>query len=241
MTTYQNYLSFNLDAGHYHKDAGKEGPDQEYRFVEALRLYSNATRVASKYIYERGDSMQLVKVVTGIAQIILMDILCENGNRKQSRKWFHHENAVAVGSWLLAFYDSLLLWEERQNRGTGRMFVEILSPSHECSIGNMMQLFSIQIRLELISRIFDNDTTNLSKKTHSEVESPTQASSNSSVFFFKNPLSRRMRKESPLVHALKKPKVSVREIELTIPLAYEFDMTIAGGENRRTKRARRRK
>jgi len=64
-----------LYAGHYHKDAGRDDPTQEYRLVESLRLYSEASRVASKYQYDSRDCMQLMKHMCTVASLIYRDIL----------------------------------------------------------------------------------------------------------------------------------------------------------------------
>lgn len=221
-------------AGHYHKDAGKESTDQEYRLVEAARLYAQASRVASTYMYERGDSMQLVKVITGVAKVILLDVLAHNRNKKEPRKWHKKENAVATGTWLIGFFDSLLLWEERQNNGSGRTFVEILSPSHECSVGKMIQLFSPDIRKDIICLLFQENSE------RNTIRSDLEAVTDTNLLYFNKPISARMRKESLLIKAIQKPKVSIRDMELTIPISNTQSL-LDGDGNGRSKRARRSK
>ena len=227
------------DAGHYHKDAGKQNPDQEYRLVEALRLYSEASRVASNYTYERGDSMQLVKVITGVAEVILYDIASLNRCKKESRQWKYRENAVAAGTWLMAFYDSLLLWEERQQGGSGRTFVEILNSSHDCSIGNIMQLFPIDVRCDIINSLFNKDLDESDANNASQKEDETAAITQINLKYFKDPRSKRMKKEAPLITALTRSKVSIREMELTIPITFPKSSKDDYGSNRRSKRTRR--
>jgi len=52
------------DAGHYHRDAGRDDQSQEYRLAESLQLYAEATRVASTYRYDTKDCLQLMKHMT---------------------------------------------------------------------------------------------------------------------------------------------------------------------------------
>lgn len=77
-------LQYTTDAGHYHKDAGRDDPNQEYRLVESLRLYSEASRVASKYQYDSRDCMQLMKHMCTVASLIYRDILMHPFSNKSS-------------------------------------------------------------------------------------------------------------------------------------------------------------
>jgi len=128
-------------------------PEQEYRLVEAIRLYSEATRVASQYHYD----MQLMKHTTKAANLIFNDILTQQEQddigqeRQRPRTWHREANAVATGTWLVAFLDSLLYWEE--NCG-GTPFCEILSPNHKFGIGKLLQQFSLDVRRKVCSGIF---------------------------------------------------------------------------------------
>ena len=134
-------------AGHYHKDAGNlqlsssdggsEEWEREYRLVEAVRLYSQAAGVMSRYPFEPGDSMQLVKTSTRLALLLYDDVLSapegdddedrvsggagcrRNGRKRSPRHWRRREDAVAAATWLLAFFDHLLLWEERSGEVIG--------------------------------------------------------------------------------------------------------------------------
>ncbi len=77
LDTLEKKLDNTLDAGHYHKDAGRDDPTQEYRLVESLRLYSEASRVASKYQYDSKDCVQLMKHMSTVASLIYRDILMQ--------------------------------------------------------------------------------------------------------------------------------------------------------------------
>ena len=112
-----------LYCAHYHRDAGrdvgKNDESEEYRLVESLRLYAEATRVASGYKYTK-DCMQLMKHFTTVAALISKDILLlqsndgGNGQVKAPRSWQRRENAVAAATWIVGFFDSLLIWEEKE-------------------------------------------------------------------------------------------------------------------------------
>ncbi|EED90465.1 hypothetical protein THAPSDRAFT_263558, partial [Thalassiosira pseudonana CCMP1335] len=93
--------------------AGQDNIYEEYRLVEAMRLYSEASHVASSYKYDTKDSMQLMKHMTTVASLLARDVLqVDNGADKEPRNWRHRENGVAFVTWLIAFFDSLLYWEE---------------------------------------------------------------------------------------------------------------------------------
>eukprot|EP00956_Cyclotella_meneghiniana_P013709 scaffold19997_cov84-Cyclotella_meneghiniana.AAC.3 len=130
-----------LYAGHYHKDAGRKSSRDEYRLIEALRLYSEASKVASTYKYETKDSMQLMKHMTTVASLIQKDILLIPDS-KEIRGWTCRENAVAAATWVLAYYDSLMFWEENEEE----TFVDILVRSHKLSLPKLFQHFPLDIR-----------------------------------------------------------------------------------------------
>jgi len=175
--------------------------------------------------------MQLVKVITGVGKIILNEILIENRNKKEPRRWRKKENAISTGTWLIAFFDNLLYWEESQRNGSGRTFVEILCSNNECSIGKLMQLFTFEVRNEIFKKVFADEIK----------ENPLQQSgfiSQNNLLYFNGPISKRMSKNSLLMRALQKPKVAVGEMELTIPIG--TDKTDTNNIRRsRSKRMRR--
>ena len=250
-------------AGHYHKDAVWEehansgvasgvnsgstssssedkqvcvfNPDQEYRLVEAVRLYSEASRVASQYRYD----MQLMKHMTKAAMLTMNDILTQD-QQQQPRLWCHKSNAIATGTWLVAFFDSLLYWEEACG---GKQFCEILTPTHKYSIGKLLQQLNVSVRKQVVGRLYPSSsasppaTTVESKPSTRTNEIATQgmglsmAVTEHQLQYFSGPRSKRLQKESPLVAALLKEKVAIREMDLTIPMVSEA--------RRRAKRARR--
>ena len=225
-----------LYAGHYHREAGNEGPDDEYRLVEAMRLYAQAARVASRYRYETGDCLQLNKHISAVALLIAEDILREGGEQKvEPRDWTKLENAVAVCTWLLAFFDSLFLWEE--NSG-GNSFVEILSPSNKHSMSKLFQLFSLDMRTRALDLVFQpmnsTDGDGGGQKTPHRVVTTSE-----SIPYFRSPQSKRLAVTGILVAALRKPKVSIREMELAIPADDSHVGDSDGGVGRRSKRSRR--
>ena len=169
-------------AAHYHKDAGLDlGIHQEYRLVESLRLYAQAARVASThYTYDSKDSLYLMKHMTVAASLIYLDILTrstngtattagdnaktedyknnKNNNKKQkprtSRTWEFRQNAIAAGTWLLGFYDSLFYWEEQC---CSTKFVEICTGEHKYSLSNLFSTFVDQtLRQEIVNHLFNN-------------------------------------------------------------------------------------
>jgi hypothetical protein len=208
-------------AGHYHKDAGNEGPDSEYRLVHSMRYYAEAARVASKYCYEGVDSLQLNKHMTSTAMLIAEDILrpkyrCE-AMKEIPRHWCRRENVVVLGTWLLGFFDSLLTWEERSN---DKKFVEILAPTHKHGIGKLFQMLKQDVRQEVVSKVLDGvedsgENTNLPQ-------------------CFVHIRSKRLSPGSPLLTALRKTSVSVGEMELAMICSDDRD-----GGDRRSKRVRR--
>ena len=179
-------------------------------------------RVASTYVYEPSDSMQLIKVTTKLGDLLTTEILRpRDGNGKDPREWRRRDNCLGAASWLLAFYDSLLYWEEK----SGSAFVEILTPGNKASIGKCFSLLQLDVRVEALSRC------------HAAVPNTTPAPSlpisGDAMQFFSGPFrSKRLAAGGLLAAALRKQKVSVGDMELAI-------ITDQGdGEGRHAKRAR---
>lgn len=209
-----------IDAGHYHKDAGRKSSSDEYRLVEALRLYSEAGRVASKYKYDAKDCMQLMKHMTTVASLIQKDILllpanCEDG--KCIRVWVCQKNAVAAATWVLSFYDALLFWEEKEQN----MFVEVLGIAHKFSLAKIFQYFPFDVRLKAIAELYSSDLQNRKYSMITENQ----------MLYFTNPLSKRLGNGSLLINALSKEKIALKDLDLALP--------IIDGSTRQRKRARR--
>ena len=192
--------------GHFHKDGGRNGRDAEYRLVEAIRCYAESSRVASRYVYEWGDSLQLTKVMTKLSEIILNEILSSDSGL---RRWFLRENHVAAGSWLLAFFDSLLFWEER----TGSQFLPILTAGHKSGISKLFSVLPHDVRVEIIALISSDSIT--TGKT-CEAPLPSKSITSSQLHDFKNPRSKRLAPNGLLLSALKRCKVSIGDMELAI-------------------------
>jgi len=256
-----------LYCGHYHKDAGKHlGSDEEYRFVESMRMYARAAYVASKYPYDAHGSgcLYLNKHMTSVAMLVLYDIMMTNNatstteceslstsartatEKKKSkistepRSWAHEENLVAFGTWLLSFYDSLLVWEEHSP--DRRQFVEILSPSHKYSIGKLFSLLPLDVRLKVIEIMFDggsNEATMNNNKQkengndddHDDYGSKYACLSNDELVYCKTIRSQRLLSpNSLLLAALTRPKkVSISEMAMTIIIITPSSSSSAGG------------
>lgn len=112
--------------GYFHKDAGQH---DEERFASALEYYAKAAKVASRYRYERGDTLQLTKVMTKISEFIVCEIL-RDPSTAQTRKWQTGNNETAAATWLFRMFDALLAWEE----STETRFLHILECSHTTGI-----------------------------------------------------------------------------------------------------------
>lgn len=197
---------FCSDAGHYHKDAGKSGSsDQEYRLVESMRLYARAIYVTSQYRYEGVDSLQLNKHTTACAQLIVEDIILDD--EKRPRAWGCESNAIAFCTWLAAFVDSLLYWEEQSSHSR---FVEILAPSHKFFVGKMLQYIPQTIRQQAMGIVLG-----LSKSQDKVDKDVTVACTPESLLYFDDPRSQRMTK-GLLSKEIEKPKIAIREIELAM-------------------------
>jgi len=169
-----------------------------------MYFYAQAARVASHYRYEPKDGVQLNKHISAAAMLIAEDILTPksspSSDPQAAREWDREQNAIAVVSWLLAFFDALFRWEESSNNEN---FVEILSPSHKFFIAKLFQLVPHPTRVAAIHGLFPTN------QNPSERESSIY-----NVQYFVHPRSRRMSKDSLLLQALQKPKVKVGEIEL---------------------------
>lgn len=196
-----------LYCGHYHRDAGRDG--EEYRLVESLRLYAEATRVASSYRYDTRDCLQLMKHFTTVTSLISHDILlsstwdCREGITNDVRRWQRRDNAIAASTWLIGFFDSLLLWEEREQNA----FVEVIDLRHKHSMARLFQNFSVDIRLAAIEKIQSQD----------EPGDNSLAVTEDRLIYFRNPRSKRLAINSLLVAALSKEKVIIRESEMALP------------------------
>jgi hypothetical protein len=210
-----------LYCAHYHRDAGRDDQDEEYRLVESLRLYAEAARVASTYRYATRDCMQLMKHFTTVVSLIVKDILLlqsDEGNTKAARQWQRPENCVAAATWLIAFFDSLLLWEETEQK----QFVEVLSVQNKHSAGKLFHLFPVNARIEAIAKI------------HSQEEpSAALAITEEELLYFRSPRAKRFAKGSLLLLALSKQKVVIRELEMALP-----SNNCGGRSTRQRKKAR---
>jgi hypothetical protein len=122
--------------GFFHKDGGQE---EEYRLGLALKYFSEAARVASGYLYEWGDSLQLTKVMTKISEFTIHEILNDNG---APRVWVQEVSAIECARWLFHFYDWLLLWEER----SGEQFLSICKSNHKTGISKAFPLLPREVR-----------------------------------------------------------------------------------------------
>ena len=200
-------LFVDVDAGHCHKDAGRLDPEKEYRLVESIRLYSEASRVARTYRYDTKDCMQLMKHMTTVASLIAKDILLlpttagEEG--REPRVWHKKENAVSAATWLVGFFDSLVFWEEQEETS----FVEILGIRHKHFLGKLFQLFSLDVRMEAIALIHTSEIRCRKLSIITEEE----------MIFFQRPQSMRLSADGLLVAALTKEKIVVRDLEMALP------------------------
>ena len=195
-----------LYAAHYHRDAGRDDQDEEYRLIESLRLYYQAARVASTYRYDTKDCMQLMKHFTTVSSLIVKDILllqCDEGNTKAPRQWLKQDNLVAVITWLIGLLDSLLLWEENEHK----QFVEVLNVQHKHSFSKLCNLLPMKARAEAITKIHSQE----------EQSSVALAITEEELLYFRSPRSKRLASGSLLLLALGKEKVVIREMEMVLP------------------------
>ena len=258
--------------GHYHKDAGgtnvvqcdsnvstnnesKVPPlifsDNEHRFADALKMYSEMARVTSKYRFDTGDCLQLNKHLTSVAPLIYEDILTtkappnSNNNHTKSkpqsrisRKWIHDTNARACCFWLLRFLDCLLYWEEYSSSASSKAgitsknphFVEILQPSHKYFVGKLLQTFSVEVRNSSLDDFLEGKTPTVigGKK---EQKDDNQSSN-------KFPVSKRLGSESALLaKSLKAAKIQIRDMDLVI---LDDDDDDGGGRRGRSSKRRKR-
>jgi hypothetical protein len=133
--------------------------------------------------------------------------------------WKHRENAVAAATWLLAFFDSLLYWEEKEHNH----FVEILSIQHKHSMGKLFQLLSADVRSEAIAKIHSCEQN---------VSDGPLAVTEDQLLYFTQPRSERLAKDGLLVKALLKEKAVVRDLDMALPSSSE------GRSSRQRKKAR---
>lgn len=212
-------------AGHYHKDAGRESTMEEYRLVEAMRLYYHAARVASGYLYDL-SCLQLVKTITKVTQLMAEDIFAADTNCESARDaklkprcWARRDNSIAFGTWFLGFFDACLLWEEK-GEGTGKQFVEVLNPLHKFFLGKLFLTMDLSVRQEIMRLIYtEGEQIN---QNDFLLESVTEKKLN----FFTTPKSKRLTPDGILAIALAKEKLSIGELEIALP-------TPVGGRKRR--------
>jgi hypothetical protein len=214
-------------AGHYHKDAGKclKDPCNEYRLVEAMALYARAAFVASKYPYHAG-CIQLNKHLTTAAMLIAQDMMTVvdgESNKTVPRAWKYAKNAIAFGTWLLGFFDSLLHWEETSGEST--QFVEILSIPHRHFIGKLFALLPLEIRVQVLQKVSDAPLEPATKKTASRrpIHSLIRCMNHGSLSHFGPVRSKRLSSNGFLWNALAKPKISIPEVAMVIPTSSEED------------------
>lgn len=215
--------------------------------MHAVKYYAQAARVASKYVYEGVDSLALNQHMTTLAKLILEDILNESSvdaggeeTKSSPRKWKDIQNQVAVGTWLFAFFDSLLFWEEKSTSlgcgNSGRSFVEILSPGgHPLGMAKVMGTFDAATR-QLVLETIERENTMLDSK-EKNISSKECLSAST---LWQGPIrSARLKQGSLLRKALLlKPKIKLGEMELTIPTGGVSEEE-ADGNGRRSKRRRR--
>ena len=148
--------------------------------------------------------------MTTVSSLIAKDILLSpnkvGGDGKIAWTWQQQDNAIAAATWLLGFFDSLLLWEETEEI----QFVEVLNIQHRHSLGMMFQLFSSDIRVAAIQRIYSG---------REEQHTQNNANTEDKLIYFKAPKSNRFSKESFLLQALVKKKIIIRELEIALPLS----------------------
>eukprot|EP00957_Ditylum_brightwellii_P178942 13631319-Ditylum_brightwellii.AAC.1 len=233
--------------------------ENEYRLSLSVQFYAEASRVASGYIYEWGDSLQLTKVMAKLADYILDEIMTaspqpatathsKSNNRRVARTWHDRNNAISTGTWVAAFYDSLLYWEEK----TGCQFLPFLNVGDARSLGKMFSYFSVDVRRDIVNKLtslpmaettpvnsmqstVETSSSSTTATTQSTSSSSTtqSTSSPSSLQFFTSPRSKRMGPNGMILNALRKEKVSIGDMELAIIVE-----SCDGG--RRSRRARTR-
>jgi len=133
---------------YFHKDGGQT---EEYRFGVALKYFYHAARVASRYSYEWGDTLQLTKVMTKVSEFLVHEIWSHHNG--SARTWLDVSNAVMAARWMLAFFDALLVWEER----THDRFLPILQSNHKTGIAKVFALVSHDVRVRAFQPPSDHD------------------------------------------------------------------------------------
>jgi len=213
----------------------------EYRFVEAIRCYSEASRVASQYKYEWTDSLQLTKVMIKLANFIHGEIFL-------NRVWYSTQNLVAAGTWLYAFYDYLLYWEEH----SGKRFLSSIitstttSTPKQTNVGSIAKTFnllSLDIRVQVLEKIImqspitnttqqqemTSNTTSSSSShpsqhqqkqaTQAYLEQPKITTKDRLQYYAEKPKSERFAIHGSLWNALKeRTKFTIQDIELELIL-----------------------
>lgn len=170
---------------YFHKDGGQT---EEYRFGVALKYFYHAARVAGRYSHEWADTLQLTKVLTKISEFLVREIWSDPTMGSAPRTWRDVSHAVAAARWMLAFFDALLAWEERNHD----RFLPILQSNHKTGIARVFALVSHDVRV----RSFQPPPID-----HDDDELPKLQSA---------------RLQGALGEALQKPKVSISDLQLTI-------------------------
>jgi len=248
--------------GHYHKDAGNDDSCQEYRLVEALRLYSEAARVSSSYIYDAGDNLQLTRVILKLAEYTMNDILqqseerteivavSENDNNSKeevmvARKWNNRDHAVAATTWIIAFFDYLFLWEEY----TGFRFLPILTQSHKYGIGKMFNGYLQEdIRRDAVAKFLPANSDNEQGQASMETSPPQRTSKAKATLplppsvpiidsermkYYTSIKSKRLSPSCTLLSALAKKRVVISDMDLAIILTDTTSDTTRSSKRRR--------
>jgi hypothetical protein len=181
--------------------------------------------------------MQLMKHFTTVSSLILVDILLASTNastattstqnKNAARQWQRQDNAIAAATWLLGYFDFLLLWEEREENA----FIEVLNIQHKSFFGKLFQHFVMDVRLAAMSIIHqfheeENDDDVHMNKPVMDVITVDK------LLYFKHPRSKRLSKDSVLIAALLKEKVVICELEMAIPSSNEDQRS-----SRRSKKA----
>jgi len=268
-------------AGHYHKDAGSIDPehcngrkdnssniidgnvqmlysDNEHRFADALKMYSEAARVTSRYRFDTGDCLQLNKHLTSVPPLIHEDILTttpSKGNNtaatkkpqpRSPRKWIHGSNARACCFWLFRFLDHLLHWEEWSSEASSKAgitsknprFVEILQVSHKSFVGKLLQTFDVDVRNSALDDFLKGQKPKIDADDGA-VGGGSSSSQAKEVNSF--PVSKRLGSQAILLaKSLRAPKVQIRDMDLEI-IDDDDNDDDDGGSGRRGRSSKRRR
>ena len=274
-------------AGHYHKDAGGVDPehcnkrkdnsnshtssnitvpivysDNEHRFADALKMYSEAARVTSRYRFDTGDCLQLNKHLTSVAALIHEDILTttssfdENNTSttkkaqpRSPRKWIHKSNARACCFWLLRFLDHLLRWEEWSSEASSKAgitsknprFVEILQVSHKSFVGKLLQTFDVEVRNSALNDFLEGRKPKKVEDDGAIGEGSSPSSSSQAKVVNSFPVSKRLGCQAILLaKSIRAPKVQIRDMDLAI-IDDDNNDNGGGGGGRRGRSSKRRR